>query len=94
MSCKQQIIERRYNQIDTRDAVADFKQILRRVIESGRRVEIVADDPAQSCVLISKAELDCLERAVEILGDSEAVQHLCGEIAVLAARSGSTSTSA
>lgn len=94
MSCKQQIIEHRYHQIDIRDAAADFGKVLRRVLESGRRVEIIADHSAQSCVLISKAELDCLERAVEILGDSEAVQHLCGEIAVLAARSGLTPTSA
>lgn len=86
--------ESRYTSYDLRDASADFASLHRRVIESGRRVEINCENSGTACVVISKAELDCLERAVEILGDSEAVKALCGELAMLASRSNATSASA
>ncbi len=94
MSGQNNAMESRYASFDLRDASADFASLHRRVSESGRRVEIVCEDSGTLCVVISKAELECLERAVEILGDSEAVKALCGEIALLAARSNPASAPA
>lgn len=49
------------------------------------RVEIAADEGGDcDCVLISKAELDSLERALTILADSRAVRELSGHLADLA----------
>lgn len=88
MMNQQKVTDRRHTQSDLRDASRDLQTIHRRVCETGRRVEIGCEDSGNVCVLISKTELDCLEHAVEILGDSEAVQNLSGEIATLAARIG------
>jgi hypothetical protein len=94
MSIHNQVTEVPARTCDLRDASANFAELHRRVIESGRRVEIVPDNGSASSVLISKAELECLERAVEILGDSDAVKALCGEIAMLASRAGGASAQA
>ncbi len=93
MSGQNNATESRYASYDLRDAAANFAAVHRSVVDSGKRVEIACEDSGTSCVLISKAELECLERAVEILGDSDSVKALCGEIAVLAARSSGTSAS-
>ena len=79
-------IEKQHRTFDLRDVANALTALHRRVCETGHRVEISCEDSGTTCVLISKSELDCLERAVEILGDTEAVQALCGEIAMVAAR--------
>ena len=88
MMDQQKLIDRRHARADLRDASNDLQAMHQRVCETGRRVEIACEDSGNVCVLISKTELDCLEHAVEILGDSEAVQNLSGQIATLAARVG------
>jgi hypothetical protein len=49
------------------------------------RIEITRPGSNDRCVLISKPELDSLERAIEILSDSEDVRDICHKIAALAA---------
>ena len=74
---------------DLSDAARLIDQLHRHVTATHRRVEIVraGDDGGDDvCVLISKSELDCLERALDILGDSDAVKELCGELALLTSR--------
>ena len=88
MMKQKQLTDRRHTYADLRDASRDLTALHRQVSETGRRVEIACENSGNVCVLIPKTELDCLERAVEILGDSEAVQNLSGQIATLAARVG------
>jgi hypothetical protein len=52
------------------------------------RVEITRAGTDQRCVLLSKEELDSLERALEILSDTDDVRDMCGKIAQLAAATG------
>ena len=49
------------------------------------RIEITRPGSDERCVLISKEELDCLERALEILSDTDTVRDMCGKISDLAA---------
>ena len=48
------------------------------------RVEIVSGSGACECVLISKAELESLENALEILSDEDGVKNLSAELAQIA----------
>jgi hypothetical protein len=41
------------------------------------RIEITREDCDDVCILISKAELEALERAIEILAQSEDYQSMC-----------------
>jgi PHD/YefM family antitoxin component YafN of YafNO toxin-antitoxin module len=52
------------------------------------RVEITRPGSDQRCVLISQEELQSLERALEILSDTNDVRDMCGQIAQLAAATG------
>jgi PHD/YefM family antitoxin component YafN of YafNO toxin-antitoxin module len=64
---------------------SDLIDLYRRVACTQGRVEIAADERGEcDCVLISKAELDSLERALNILADSRAVRELSGHLADLA----------
>jgi PHD/YefM family antitoxin component YafN of YafNO toxin-antitoxin module len=49
-----------------------------KVVMDHRRVEITL--PAGQCVIISKQELDALERALEILADSDAFRDVCASV--------------
>ena len=54
---------------------SDLVDLYRRIACTQGRVEIAADQGGEcDCVLISKAELDALERALNILSDSSAVR--------------------
>ena len=52
------------------------------------RIDVTRPGSDERCVLISKEELECLERALEILSDTENVRDMCGQIAQLAAQTG------
>jgi PHD/YefM family antitoxin component YafN of YafNO toxin-antitoxin module len=67
------------------DARTGLGDLCLRVAAERRRIEIVPEAGGDACVLISKTELESLERALEILGDSDAVQDMAGQIAQLAA---------
>src|SRR5947207_15480231 len=49
------------------------------------RIEITRPGSDERCVLISKEELDALERALEILSDTDGVREICEKITHLAA---------
>jgi PHD/YefM family antitoxin component YafN of YafNO toxin-antitoxin module len=49
------------------------------------RLEITRRGTDERCVLISKEELDCLEKALAILSDTDGVRDICGRISALAA---------
>jgi PHD/YefM family antitoxin component YafN of YafNO toxin-antitoxin module len=52
------------------------------------RIDITRPGSDDRCVLISREELDALERALEILSDTDDVRDMCGQIAHLAAQTG------
>ena len=62
------------------------------VSRTRRRVELTRAGSDQRCVLISREELDSLERALEILSDTDGVRDICGQIAQLAAVTGPIET--
>ena len=54
-----------------------------RVSQRHGRIEITADGCEDACVLISKAELESLERALEILAGTREFQSMCQIISEL-----------
>lgn len=61
-------------------------ELFEQVIRVKGRIEFVSATSGQSCVLLSKAELDSLERALEILSNTEACQHMRDLVATVAAQ--------
>lgn len=64
------------------DADGQLDQLYRQVVRGHQRVEVSLPDG--QCVIISKDELEALEKALEILADSDAlrsvsasIEHLC-----------------
>jgi hypothetical protein len=64
---------------------SDLLDLYRRVACQQGRVEIVDEAGECDCVLISKAELDSLEKAIAILADGDTVRELSGHLSDLAA---------
>ena len=64
---------------------ARFLELLQRIACETGRVEIIGQDSQCDCVLISKQELESLERALEMLSDSEQVRVLTERISHYAA---------
>ena len=62
-----------------------LSQMLDYVAQHNGRIEITRPGSDERCVLIGKAELDALERALEILSDTADVRDICDKIAHLAA---------
>lgn len=67
---------------------SNLHQLHEHVTRTLGRVEITRAGSEQRCVLISKQELDSLERALEILSDTDDVRDMSGKIAQLAAATG------
>jgi len=69
--------------------VAQFLQLVEdlhgRVSQRHGRIEITADGCGDVCVLISKAELESLERALEILAGTREFEAMCQTVAALVA---------
>jgi PHD/YefM family antitoxin component YafN of YafNO toxin-antitoxin module len=61
----------------------DLRKLCEKVAHETGRVEILGPGE-RTCVLISKAELDGLERALEVLSDAPAVREMTAELAQLA----------
>jgi hypothetical protein len=61
-----------------------LEQLMRRVTENHHRVEIVDPKTGSVCLLVSKAELDCLESALESLSQLPAVSRLHQDVRRLA----------
>ena len=62
-----------------------LEQLHEQVCRRRVRVEVTRDGSEDCCVLISKQELDGLERALAILADTDEVKAISGKIAHLAA---------
>jgi PHD/YefM family antitoxin component YafN of YafNO toxin-antitoxin module len=58
------------------------------VTRTNGRIEVTRPGSDERCVLIGKQELASLERALEILSDTDDVRDLRGKIAELAAATG------
>lgn len=58
--------------------------LVKRVIQGKRRVEIV-DASGERCVLVSKTDLDCLEKALTILSDTAEFKDICSSMNQLVA---------
>jgi PHD/YefM family antitoxin component YafN of YafNO toxin-antitoxin module len=67
---------------------SNLAQLHEFVTRTKGRVEITRPGSDERCVLISQEELRCLERALEILSDTDDVRDMCGQIAQLAAATG------
>lgn len=69
--------------------VTRFRQALAKLHEAvgcnKRRVEVTRRGCDDVCVLISKAELESLERALEILAECQEYKSMCEELAQVAA---------
>jgi PHD/YefM family antitoxin component YafN of YafNO toxin-antitoxin module len=70
---------------DVTIAAQSLAQLHEYVTGSNARIEITRPGSNERCVLISKLELDALERALEILSNTEEVRHISEKIAQLIA---------
>ncbi len=73
-----------HSTIDIDAAMAKLPDLHQHVVLHTRRIELRGGD-GSSCVLISKTELDSLERALEILSDTEEVRAMRGHLERLGA---------
>jgi len=76
----------RFERYDVGYASGALRALHEQVIRSNGRIEIARDGCDDCCVLISKAELEGLERALEILADTEQVRAMSDKVAQLAAQ--------
>ncbi len=63
---------------------SELLDLLRDIACKTGRIEIVGDNGQCDCVLISKKELDGLERALDVLAETHEVKALCDHIAQFA----------
>lgn len=70
---------------DLASAKNELVQLHEHVARHDGRVEIVRQGSDDRCVLISKRELEALERALEILSNTEDMRHVGEKIAQLVA---------
>lgn len=71
--------------LDLARARRELAQLYTQVTKDKQRIEIADGDSADTCVIISKQELVTLERALEILSDTEGVRELSASLAQAAA---------
>ena len=74
----------RFDSYDVGYVSSALQKLHEQVARTTARVEITRDGCDDCCVLISKAELDSLERALEILADTEQVRAMSEKVAHLA----------
>jgi PHD/YefM family antitoxin component YafN of YafNO toxin-antitoxin module len=74
-----------FSTFDLTRARKDLSSIYRKVADENARVEIRQPGDGQGCVVISKAELDSLEKALAVLSDAKAVRSLSNSLAQVAA---------
>jgi hypothetical protein len=75
----------RFDSYDVGYVSKALQKLHEQVARTTARVEITRDGCDDCCVLISKAELEGLERALEILADTEQVRAMSEKVAQLAA---------
>jgi len=74
--------------VSVTDESVDLPALHAHVLQRNARVELVNGSPDSACVLISKCELQGLERALEILAGTDDVRAMCAELARIIVRSG------
>ena len=72
--------------LDSHRARRELDELLEHVARNWGRIEITRSDGGDSCVLLSKAELQSIERALEILCELPGGREICDEITSLAER--------
>ena len=78
-----------YQVLSTSEAKALLDELHQNISEFNNRVFITRKDSRQRCVLISEAELQGLERAVEILSETHDAAALRDEVLRIAAAASS-----
>lgn len=73
-----------FSSLDLAELRRSLAEVCQQVAQRQGRVEIKHPETGQTCVLISKAELESLERALQILSDSETVREMCASLGRLA----------
>lgn len=76
--------ETSFQSLDLSKVQGELLALYEKIACEKGRVEIVRHDGACDCVLISKAELEGLEHALELLSDSEQVRQLTAQLANVA----------
>jgi len=71
--------------LEVSQVAQDLAELHADVTCHNTRVEITHPGSDARCVLVSKRELDALERAIEILSDTDDVRHITEKLAQLAA---------
>jgi len=74
-----------FHSIDLAACGQSLPDLHQRVSTGYGRVEITRADCNDACVLISKAELETLEMAIELLSQSEHYQAMCAQLNNIAA---------
>lgn len=71
--------------LDLTMAGKELAHLYQQVTQDGQRIEIADGGSHSSCVIISKQELDALEKALEILSNTDSVRELSASLAQAAA---------
>jgi PHD/YefM family antitoxin component YafN of YafNO toxin-antitoxin module len=77
-----------FKTISAAEASGTLAELLEQVSSGIGRVEIVGPDENCSCVLLSKAELDCLERALAILSGTHDAEEMRAQLNAIALAAG------
>lgn len=72
--------------VDVSDGAVDLRQLHEHVLARNARVQLITRSRAESCILISKEELDGLEKALEILSGTDDVRDMRDHLARIAAQ--------
>jgi PHD/YefM family antitoxin component YafN of YafNO toxin-antitoxin module len=78
--------DRNYQAYDVSIVAPALEQLHEHVTRTDGRVEITRRGTDDRCVLIGKRELDALERALEILSDTDGAKALRAQIAQVVSR--------
>ena len=79
------MLDKSHPSFDVNVVASGLESLHEHVARTKGRIEITRGGRDDRCVLISKEELECLERAIEILSDTDCVKDMAGHIAALAA---------
>jgi len=71
--------------LDLTLARRELAHLYEQVTQGKQRIEIADGDSRDTCVIISRQELESLERALEILSDTDGVRELSAALAQAAA---------
>ena len=76
-----------FQKLDLTRVARAMARVHEQVAQHDGRVEITREDCDDVCVLISRAELESLERAMEILANTDDFRAMCEQVNEIAASS-------